>query len=189
MRDVEFISALVDRIAAEYSIDRTRIYADGLSNGGGMAFVLSCTLSDRIAAVGLVASAQLLPWSWCKDDHPVPMIAIHGTADPVTPYQGGRRWVARYTFPSISQWTANWAHRNRCAQKPVNSRVATDVIRMEYVSCDSDAAVVLYTIVGGGHSWPGGGPVPEWLVGTTSHGIDASREMWKFFRAHPLQRK
>ena len=80
-QDVTFISELIDTLEATYNIDPARIYANGLSNGGGMAFVLSCTLSDRIAAVGLVASAQLLPWSWCTDPRPVPMIAFHGTAD------------------------------------------------------------------------------------------------------------
>ncbi len=61
-KDVRFISDLVDELEKDYNIDPTRIYADGLSNGGGMAFVLSCKLSDRIAAVGMVAAAQMLPW-------------------------------------------------------------------------------------------------------------------------------
>ena len=57
-RDVTFISNLIDRLQAEYNIDPNRIYANGMSNGGNMAFLLSCTLSDRIAAVGVVAGAQ-----------------------------------------------------------------------------------------------------------------------------------
>ena len=61
MEDVRFISELIDTLKAAYNIDTTRVYADGLSNGGGMAFVLSCTLSHRIAEVGMVAYAQLLP--------------------------------------------------------------------------------------------------------------------------------
>ena len=97
--DVRFISDLMDKLKAAYNIDPARIYADGLSNGGGMAFALSCTLSDRIAAVGAVAAAQLLPWSWCKDPRAVPMIAFHGTADPVVPYKGGRTWKAIDTTP------------------------------------------------------------------------------------------
>ena len=59
MTDVRFISELIDTLKAAYNIDPARIYANGLSNGGGMAFVLSCTLSDRIAAVGMVAAAAL----------------------------------------------------------------------------------------------------------------------------------
>jgi len=30
---------------------------------------------------------------------------------------------------------------------------------------------------------------PEWFVGRTTHSIDATREMWAFFRAHPLRGK
>jgi len=189
MRDVRFISELIDTLKASYNIDPTRIYANGLSNGGGMSFVLSCTLSDRIAAVGMVAAAQLLPWSWCTDHRPVPMISFHGTADPATPYNGGRTWVAPERFPSIPNWTANWARRNRCGTNPVESVVAADVTRLEYPSCADAAAVVLYTVQGGGHSWPGGKPLPEWFVGRTSNSIDASSLMWAFFREHPLARK
>jgi polyhydroxybutyrate depolymerase len=60
-RDVRFISELIDKLEKAYNIDPARIYANGFSNGGGMAFVLSCALSDRIAAVGMVGAAQTLP--------------------------------------------------------------------------------------------------------------------------------
>ena len=187
MRDVRFISELIDTLKAAYNIDPTRIYANGLSNGGGMAFVLSCTLSDRIAAVGMVAAAQTLPWSWCTDQRAVPMIAFHGTADRMVPYHGGPSLVTPKPFPDIPTWVANGARRNRCAPMPIDEAVATDVIRRSYVDCAGDAGVVLYTVQGGGHSWPGGKPLPEWLVGPTSRSIDATSQMWAFFREHPLR--
>jgi polyhydroxybutyrate depolymerase len=186
--DVTFISDLIDKLSADYNIDPARIYANGLSNGGAMSFVLSCTLSDRIAAVGMVSAAQLMPWSWCTDPRPVPMITFHGTADPVVPYTGGKTWVAPRAFPNIPMWTANWAARNRCAPNPTDSDVAANVTRRTYTGCANDASVVLYTIRGGGHDWPGGKPVPEWLCGPVSHGIDATSQMWAFFREHRLQR-
>jgi polyhydroxybutyrate depolymerase len=62
-------------------------------------------------------------------------------------------------------------------------------VRRTYTNCADDAAVVLYTIQGGGHTWPGGKPLPEWFVGRTSHTIDATSLMWGFFSDHPLQRK
>ena len=65
--------------------------------------------------------------------------------------------------------------------------VATDVTRRSYTNCADDAGVVLYTITGGGHTWPGGKPLPEWFVGPTSYNIDASSQMWAFFREHPLR--
>ena len=188
-RDVRFISELIDKLQATYNIDRARIYANGLSNGGGMSFVLSCTMSDRIAAVGMVGAALILPWNWCTDHRPVPMIAFHGTADPMAPYKGGTSWVADGAFPAIETWAAKWARRNHCAPDPIEAAVAADVTRREYTSCADNAAVLLYTIEGGGHTWPGGTPLPEWFAGRTSRGIDATREMWAFFRAHPLQGK
>jgi polyhydroxybutyrate depolymerase len=187
-KDVRFISDLIDTLEAAFNIDSARIYANGLSNGGGMSFVLSCSMSDRIAAVGMVGAAHLLPWNWCTDPRAVPMIAFHGTADRAVPYNGGASWVAPKRFPSIPGWTANWARRNRCESKPVDSAVAAHVTRRQYVSCADDAAVVLYTIKGGGHTWPGGRPLPEWFVGSTSNEIDATRLMWEFFRQHPLRR-
>jgi polyhydroxybutyrate depolymerase len=186
MPDVRFIAELIDTLEANYSIDPTRIYVNGFSNGGGMAFVLSCTLSRRIAAVGVVAAAQSLPWTWCADSTPVPMIAVHGTADPIVPYDGGKVWLAPLPFPGVRTWAANWARRNRCAPKPVDSVVAADVRSLEYRNCAGDAAVVLYTIEGGGHSWPGGKPLPRWIAGSTSNSIDATDLMWSFFRRHRL---
>jgi polyhydroxybutyrate depolymerase len=184
--NVRFISELIDTLEAAYNIDPTRIYANGFSNGGAMAFALSCRLSSRIAAVGTVSAAQdQRPFSWCADPRPVPLINFHGTAD-LVPYDGGKKWASPRPFPSVLTWTAAWARRNRCGPNPTESVVAADVTRSEYTNCANDAAVVLYTIRGGGHAWPGGKPLPAWLVGRTSRSIDATSLMWAFFREHPL---
>jgi polyhydroxybutyrate depolymerase len=186
LQDVKFISDLIDTLQTSYNIDPTRIYANGLSNGGGMSFVLSCTLSDRIAAVGMVGAALLLEWSWCTDTRPIPMIAFHGTADTAAPYHGGKSWVSSRPFANVPTFTANWARRNRCAATPIEASIAADVTRLQYTDCAPNAPVMLYRIEDGGHTWPGGGPLPEWFVGPTTHSIDASRTMWEFFREHPL---
>lgn len=191
--DVGFIADLIDTVQRTHNIDQTRIYANGLSNGGGLSFLLSCTLPDRIAAVGLVAAAHLFPPSLCKDLRPVPMIAFHGTDDAATPYEGGRSrqpWIVARPFPGIPTVTAAWARRNQCAPTPVESRVAPDVTRLEYGQCVSRAPAILYTVHGGGHTWPGGDAsyLPDWFVGTTTDSIDASSIMWEFFKDHPLQK-
>jgi len=181
---------LIDTLTAAYNIDLSRVYADGLSNGGGMAFVLSCMLSDRIAAVGMVGPALFLPWESCPDHRLVPVIVFQGTADRFAHYHGGKSWVAGdKEFPDIPIFTAHWARRNRCAPDPTESTLAADVTRVEYTNCSEDAAVVLLRVEGGGHTWPGGGALPEWFAGTTTRTIDASSEMWAFFRDHPLRRK
>jgi len=47
-------------------------------------------------------------------------------------------------------------------------------------------SVVLSSVDGGGHSWPGGKALPQWMVGPTSSTVDATAEMWAFFREHPV---
>jgi polyhydroxybutyrate depolymerase len=191
LADVQFISALIDTLEARYNIDPARIYANGMSNGGGMVFGLSCTLSDRIAAAGMVAAAQQLPSSWCAARRPVPMIAFHGDADPLVPCNGGRLGdrfnPVRAVYPAVRDFVASWARRNQCRATPVESMVARDVAPREYPDCAGGATAVLYTLLGGGHSWPGGKPPPRWRVGVTNTNIDATSTLWTFFLDHPLQ--
>ena len=190
MPDVIFISDLINKLAAAYSIDRARIYVNGMSNGGGMAFVLSCTLSDRIAAIGMISAGLDPGWSWCPNHRPLPVIAFHGTADPILPYNGGKPGFGDGSLPSVPSFMATWAQRNQCAVNPIESSVARDVMRIQYTNCADEADVVLYTIKGGGHQWPGGKPiVATWLVGPYSRSIDATRQMWAFFREHRLPNK
>ena len=176
----------MDKLEAEYNIDPARIYINGFSQGGGAVFVLSCSLSRRIAAVGAVAAAEELPSSWCTDTTPVPMIAFHGTAD-LVPYQGGRSPdpFNPLIFPDLRTWTASWAHRNGCNQGPIEASVTASVRRLAYTDCAENADVVLYTIEGGGHTWPGGKALPEWLLGKTTHEVNSTRLMWEFYVQHP----
>jgi polyhydroxybutyrate depolymerase len=184
-KNVQFISDLIESLESAYNIDPNRIYANGLSAGGGMSFALSCTLWERIAAIGTVASARVLPWSWCAEDGPLPMIAFHGTEDPVVPYAGGTTWIGDVTFPKVEEWTAKWARRNGCSAQAIDSPLSADVTRRDYEGCADGADVVLFTLRGAGHTWPSGEPLPEWLLGPTPDSVDATREMWAFFQAHP----
>src|SRR5258708_25224145 len=82
MPDVVFISELIDKLEASYNIDPARIYANGISNGGGMTFALSCTLSHRIAALGPVAAALPLPFGLGPDPPPPPQIPVPWAGGP-----------------------------------------------------------------------------------------------------------
>ena len=188
-REVQFFSDLIDRLESQYNIDPARIYANGLSNGGGMSFLLACKLSERIAAIGTVAGAYTTPWSECNPGRPVPLMAFHGTDDPIVPYQGGEQSRMGTTFPSIPDWVHTYARLNGCAETPVELPASGEVSGIRYTACSQGAEVMFYTIQGGGHSWPGGEPIPAWIVGYTSPEIDASRVMWEFFRQHPLESK
>jgi len=179
--DVRFISDLIDALARQYNIDPARVYANGLSNGGGMSFLLGCTLADRIAAVGGVSGAYLYPLDECKPSRPVPMIAFHGTADPIVPYLGGPSKSFDLPFPLIPEWAAARATLNGCNSSPDDLPASGVASGIRFSGCDQEADVVFYSIDGGGHSWPGGEPLPEWIAGRTTQDIDATRVMWEFF--------
>lgn len=183
-RDARYIADLVDKLRGEYNIDPKRIYANGLSNGGGMSFVLSCRMPDRFAAIGMVGAALLLPSTWCKSPEPVPMIAIHGLHDPMAPYHGGSSWISSH-FEPVLPFAAGWARRNRCAPYAHDIEIRDGVTRREYERCANGATVVLYTLRDGGHTWPGGAELPEWFAGKTIKDFDATLEMWRFFQQHP----
>jgi polyhydroxybutyrate depolymerase len=179
MPDVIFIAEFDRQAGGVLQHRQDANLPNGMSNGGGMAFVLSCTLSDRIAGVGMVSAALDPEWSWCTDHRPVPVIAFHGTADPVCSYNGGWSKLVGATFPSVPGFMANWFRRNQCGPNPIESAVAADVTRLQYTNCADDADVVLYTVKGEGHQWPGGTRVAaEWLIGRYSRSIDVTRQMW-----------
>lgn len=186
MLDVTFISDLIEKLESEYNVDTARIYANGLSNGGGLSFVLSCKLSERIAAIGTVSGAYMLPWSECHPSRPMPTIVFHGTADPIVPYQGGPSRAFDLPFPSIPEWIDALAQHNGCTGAPLEIPASGEVSGIQYRNCTLNADVIFYTIADGGHSWPGGEPMPEFIVGHTTQDIDATRVMWDFFQQHPM---
>lgn len=184
--DAQFIADLIDHLSSQYNIDQQRIYANGLSNGGGMSFYLSCTLSDRIAAFGSVAGAYLLPFEDCQRERPVPAIIFHGNADPVVPFEGGPSHSFDVPFPVIDDWVRELALRNSCSPTPTVLPTQGSASGVAYSDFDENAEVVYYTIDGGGHTWPGGDSLPRWIAGHTTDDIDATRLMWEFFQQHPM---
>ena len=184
-KDVVFISDLIDELEREYNIDPSRIYANGFSNGGGMSFVLACKLAERIAAIGIVSGTYLFPWDECNPARPVAAIVFHGTADPVIPYTGGLPEELDIAHPSIPEWVGELARRNACSELPMELPPIQEVQALRYTGCQGNADVMLYSIIDGGHSWPGIDAMLEQLAGHTTMAIDATRVMWEFFQAHP----
>ena len=187
-QDVQFMADLVAQLKEHYHVDESRVYANGLSNGGGMSFLLACRLSERIAAIGSVGGAYLQPWAEYQPKRPVPAILFHGTADPIVPFHGGPSGMFAIPFPDIPQWVQSLAERNGCQPIPTPLPASGSVSGLRYTGGPSSAEVVFYTVRGGGHSWPGGKEMPTFIVGPTSPDVDATRLMWDFFQQHPLAR-
>ncbi len=193
--DVQFIVDLVAEIAESLPVDPQRVYINGLSNGGGMAFRLVCERPDLFAALGGVAGFYAPPPGGCMPGQPVPVIAFHGTADPLVLYQGGQIPTSFLTslfgfsparpelvYPGVEAWADAWAARNGCQTAPDRKRLTDEVEVTSYKSCSKNAAVVLYTIEGGGHAWPSQSRTGFSL---TTKDIDATETIWAFFDSYP----
>ncbi|HXF66530.1 MAG TPA: PHB depolymerase family esterase, partial [Burkholderiales bacterium] len=85
--DVGFALALLEDLAQRTPLDRTRVYATGLSNGSMMAYRLAAEASHRIAAVAGVAGAMAL--ARFAPAVPVPVMHIHSVDDRRALYAGG----------------------------------------------------------------------------------------------------
>lgn len=187
--EIRFFNDLIDKLESEYSIDPARVYANGLSNGGGMSYVLGCLLSERIAAIGGVSGAYGLPLEDCDPGRVVPMIAFHGTVDPIVPYEGGESGDGRFNLPNIPAWMRERALLNGCDSDPRELPGTGDASVYQYVNCDEDAEVIFYSVAGSGHGWPGGEPIAAWIVGPTSQNVDATRLIWDFFQKYSLDQQ
>jgi polyhydroxybutyrate depolymerase len=185
-KEVAFFSDLISKIKEEYNIDSSRIYANGLSNGGGMTLLLACRLSDRITAVGTVAGAFQATCEGKFKGRPMPAIFFHGEADPIVPYEGGAYERSGVPFPNIPEFVASYAQENGCNPTPSTLMETGNITGIRYSECNQDADVIFYTIADGGHTWPGGSSLPEWITGKTSQEIDASKLMWEFFQEYSL---
>jgi len=183
--DVKFIGALVDRLIRDRHIDPHRVYATGMSNGGMMAYRLGCELSDKIAAIAPVSGALNL--ENCQSSSPVSVIVFHGTLDEHVLYNGGapRKGADRHprVDKSVAYAMSFWAMRDGCTPTP--QRVENgDIIRDIYGGGKEGTEVVLYTIKGGGHAWPGG--QKGYALGDEpTQSISATDLMWDFFMRHP----
>ena len=151
-----------------------------------MSYRLACDLPDRIAAFGGVAGAYNFPIEACEPGRPMPVIIFHGTEDPIVPYEGGIESRNNFVFPPIPDWVKSWAVKNGCSETPVDLPASGEVSGITYPGCQGGVEVVFYTIQGGGHTWPGGEPLPEFIAGHTTQDINASEEMWTFYQQYSL---
>ncbi len=149
--DVRFVEAVIADVARTRRIDTGRVYAVGVSGGGVMAYRLACDLSAGLAGAASVAGAMLL--DDCQPARPVPVMEIHGTADGIVPYQGGRiMGGAVAPAPPSTAIVERWASLNRCPEQP-RTQVDGLVTTATWSGCAAGTTVRLVTVEGGGHNW------------------------------------
>ncbi|HET8964101.1 MAG TPA: T9SS type A sorting domain-containing protein [Chitinophagales bacterium] len=182
--DVNFISNLIDTISSEYNINANRIYSTGMSNGGFMSYTLAGELSNRIAAIASVTGDITYDrFPAIMPTHPIPVMEIHGTADPTVPYVGTE------SFMPIEDVVDYWVEFNNCNPTPeiievpdINPGDGCTATHFIYSGGTNNADVELFRINGGGHTWPG----TILIIGVTNLDINASQEIWRFFSRYSL---
>jgi polyhydroxybutyrate depolymerase len=161
--DVGFVTAAVADIGRNVSIDAARVYATGISNGGIMSYTLACETAI-FAAIGPDSATQL---NSCDSPHPTSVMHIHGTADRLIRYDGGAgAGVAHINGPPVSQLNTFWRNIDHCGAPAATT---SGSVTTSTVGCADNRSVVLITVDGGGHQWPG----------------FATGKLWQFFAAHP----
>lgn len=177
--DVGFARAVVADIQSKACVDRRRIYATGMSNGGFMTQRLACDAADLFAAVAPVAGVNGVAAADCKPSRPISMMHFHGTMDSLVPYTGGGLSASISVADSFSGWAA----RNGCTGDPSETFSNGSTRCMTHKSCKDGVDLTLCTTEGGGHCWPGNALCP-YGVGTLD--ISANDEMWSFLQRYQL---
>ncbi|HKF38291.1 MAG TPA: PHB depolymerase family esterase [Ktedonobacteraceae bacterium] len=193
--DVAFLSTVIDQLEATAHVDPTRVYISGISRGGMMAYRLGCELSTRIAAIAPVAGNMAdqngqVQGVACHPQHPVSVLAIHGTADPEVPLKGGRSLVQQESiaYAPFNDVIAKWRELDHCGSARSVTRSGSPVTTW---TCQGGSVVSTLVIPGGVHTWPGtflGVLVGVLSSGPQSYGpevsVNASQVIADFFAAH-----
>lgn len=175
--DALFVSDVLNRLQTEFCIDAHRVYVTGFSNGGGMAAYLACTLGKRIAAFAPISGNFYAIPGGCQPGRPLPILEIHGTADPILPYNGiPASENPRWPLPSIPDWLHGWAMRDGCATGSAVFLRTPGVVGERWSNCQGDSAVVHYRMIGEGHSWPR-------MIGNRS----GTAVIWDFLQSYELR--
>jgi len=191
--DVAFLGKVLDDVEAVLKVDARRVYACGMSNGAMMCYRLAAEMSDRIAAVAPVAGTIAVEAS--RPGRAVPVMHIHGTKDPLVPFEvpaAGGRAAGRMRFKAVGESIQTWVKLDGCrAVAPTVEVISKEgdemrVTRTTYGGGRDGAEVVLVTVEGGGHTWPGQ-PAPVGFIGKSAMNVSANDLIWEFFKRHPLK--
>jgi polyhydroxybutyrate depolymerase len=193
--DVGFVRQLIKHLVETEGVDRQRVFATGASNGGNFTLRLACEMSTEITAFApVIASFPVEYWPKCRPQRAVPIMLVNGTSDTFIRWEGGAvrkglfRGAGGETVP-VPTTLDFWRRQNACSPDPTVDRLPdrdkgdrTTVEVITYSGCRDASAVRMIKIEGGGHTWPGSPDSFPRALGNTSGDIDASEEIWSFFK-------
>lgn len=182
--DVSFVRTIVSNISGQMNIDRNRIFATGMSNGGMMSYVVACELPDVFKAIAAVAGTDNT--ISCSHKSPISILHIHAKNDDHVLFNGGAgegafKDESKVTnFTSVPASIAKWVGYNQCQGAPTRVLTVNGAYCDLYNECAGGTQVKLCVTDTGAHSWPGGhkprGEAP-------SQAISANDMLWDFFKS------
>ncbi len=197
--DVGFIDKMIKKLESGYSIDSSRIFACGISNGGLMAATLAVKLPDKIKAIAMVSSnfSQVFIDDILQDSlavKPFSILVIHGTKDPIFPYSEGDITAfkkKRGRVIGVDKTIDYMCKTNGNSTQPVITRLpdinpfdTCTETQFDYPNTlDPNIKIRLIKINGGGHTWAGGNQYfPKRIIGVVCKDFNAADKIWEFFR-------
>jgi polyhydroxybutyrate depolymerase len=180
--DIRYLEELIAHIGSNHSVER--VFLTGISNGAALAHRFATQRPNQVRALAVVAGCnQFAATENLVPRQPVPLLHIHGTADPIWPYKG-RNIPALGLLDSVDSSLAIWTQANKASiveeRELRHLRYQDQSVTLRRY--EGEAAVVLYRVDGGGHIWPGGQQyMSKRIVGPVHPGFSANATILDFF--------
>lgn len=178
--DLAFVRAVVEDVAKDFPLARTRVFGVGFSNGAMMVNRVACEAPELFAAIAPVAGGLMT--APCKSGRPVSALMIQGFDDPRIPYTGG---VFEGNFrPALRDVALDLGARNGCGsgEQPLPANAVATCTTLS--ACPRDVEVIWCGLAGVGHQWPGGRSLLPQLLGNNTDQYNAAQEIVRFFQRH-----
>ena len=192
--DVAFLDAAIDGVSTNQNIDPARIYLVGLSNGGMFAYRYAAEHTRRLAACAVMAGAidsrtgtNQPVWALPVPECPLPMLIMHGDADPKVPYQGGTPADGKSgrRFSPVSEAVAFWRTVNGCGPEPRREdSIGGGMMQESWTTPSGKNEVRLCRLRDWGHQWLGGPFTASLPPEHPLHAFEAAPFIWEFLCRH-----
>jgi poly(hydroxyalkanoate) depolymerase family esterase len=205
--DAAAIAAMTGAVIKRWRIDRTRVFAIGISAGAFEASILGASYPNLYAAIGIHSGAAYMagargcpvPLGPTSDAgalaraalaamgaraRVMPVIVFHGDADGRIPYSCGQQ--------AVSQWLRTedlvLEHERGASLPTAPTTVAHGVVPRghaytvrSYADRAGCVVVQFWTVHSMGHFWSGGSSNPAWARYSDPRGPSATAAAWAFF--------
>jgi polyhydroxybutyrate depolymerase len=193
--DVAFTIAIIEQLVSAGLVDRSHVFLTGASNGGMMSLRTACEAADHITGIAPVIASLPVDWD-CAPSKAMPAMFFNGTEDEFIPFKGGRiaeRKTRRDlgVVRSVDETMEIFRRINGCsgvAKSETLDRSEKDETKAIVTDYECSKAPLRQVLIeGGGHTWPGArsGPIAGMILGRSTPEIDATKEIWDFFKALP----